>query len=103
MLTALALLAALPTPARGQDREIFARGEAVVDQWCRMCHPREGAPLQPDMAPTFEEIARRPGRDRAFFARFLREDHFPMPIYRLFESEKADVAAYLAFLGRQAR
>lgn len=80
-----------------------ARGAAVVDQWCRMCHLRAADRPDPDMAPPFEKIVRREGRDEAYFARFLREDHFPMTTFRLFDHEKADVVAWLMALQRAGR
>jgi len=52
-------------------------------------------------APAFEKIVRREGRDEAYFARFMQEDHFPMTTFRLFDHEKADVVAYLLALQRQ--
>ena len=78
-----------------------ARGEQVVEQWCRMCHLRATDVADPDMGPPYEEIVRRPGRDEAYFIRFMQEDHFPMTIFRLFDHEKADVVAYLMELQRQ--
>jgi hypothetical protein len=77
------------------------RGAAVVDKWCRLCHLRVTDRRDPDMAPPFEEIVRRQGRDKAYFARFMREDHFPMTTFRLFDQEKADVVAYLVSLQRR--
>ena len=81
--------------------EAARRGEAIVEQWCRMCHQRETDPADPDMAPPFEQIAKRKGRDEAYLARFMREDHFPMTTFRLFDHEKADVVAYLRSLQRR--
>lgn len=78
-----------------------ARGEQVVEQWCRMCHLRATDAADPDMGPPYEEIVRRPGRDEAYFVRFMQEDHFPMTIFRLFDHEKADVVAYLMALQRR--
>jgi len=75
-----------------------ARGEAVVEQWCRLCHLRADDPPDPVMAPRFEDIVRREGRDETYFTRFLKEDHFPMTTFRLFEDEKADVVAWLLAL-----
>ncbi|KQZ96284.1 hypothetical protein ASD64_17660 [Mesorhizobium sp. Root157] len=75
-----------------------SRGALIVDEWCRMCHLRAADKPDPDMAPPYQEIVRRPGRDQAYFVRFLQEDHFPMTIYRLFDHEKADVVAYLMAL-----
>lgn len=78
------------------------RGSRVVEQWCRMCHVRVTDKAGPDMAPPFEEVVKREGRDEAYFVRFMQEDHFPMTTFRLFEHEKADVVAYLMALQRQA-
>jgi cytochrome c1 len=50
------------------------------------------------MAPPYEEIVLREGRDRAYFVKFLKEDHFPMTTFRLFDNEKADVVEYLMAL-----
>ena len=77
------------------------RGEQVVEQWCRTCHLRATDAPDPDMAPPYEEIVRRPGRGEAYFVRFMQGDHFPMTIFRLFDHEKADVVAYLMALQRQ--
>jgi hypothetical protein len=53
------------------------------------------------MAPPHDELVKRPGRDRAFYERFMREDHFPMTIYRLFDNEKQDVIEYLLSLQKK--
>ena len=79
-----------------------ARGEAIVDEWCRMCHQRATDTPNPDMAPPYEEIVLRHGRDEAYFVRFMQEDHFPMTTFRLFDHEKADVVAYLMALKSKA-
>lgn len=89
-------LPCLVVPALAEDAP--ARGAAVVDQWCRLCHLRATDRPDPEMAPPFEQIVRREGRDEAFLRRFLAEDHFPMTIFRLFDHEKADVVAYLMAL-----
>lgn len=88
----------LSPAARADDPA--ARGAAIVDQWCRMCHQRVTDAPDPDMAPPYEEIVRWEGRDEAYFMRFMQEDHFPMTIFRLFDHEKADVVAYLMALQR---
>jgi len=97
VIAAVALLATSPAPAD----EAAVRGEKVVDQWCRLCHLRATDPSNPDMAPPYEQIVQRTGRDEAYFVRFLEEDHFPMTIYRLFDDEKRDVVAYLLSLQRK--
>jgi mono/diheme cytochrome c family protein len=92
------LLAAGPALA---DAAAAARGKAVVDQWCRECHLRASDRPDPVMAPRYEDIVRRPGRDEAYFRKFLHEDHFPMTIFRLREDEKRDVLAYLMALKKK--
>lgn len=100
------LLAALLAGCVGPERSVSggagaARGEAVVAQWCADCHAIPGirAPRDtPGEAPSFRDIADRPGRDARYLAAFLREDHFPMTTYRLFEQERDDVVAYVLSL-----
>ena len=95
---ASAVIAAALLPAGDALADASSRGAAVVEQWCRLCHVRPGEEQGPDMAPSFEEIVKRPGHDEAFFVRFLHEDHFPMTTYRLFEEEKREVVAWLMSL-----
>ncbi|ODT14071.1 MAG: hypothetical protein ABS35_35920 [Kaistia sp. SCN 65-12] len=83
------------------DPAAAARGKAVVDQWCRECHLRANDKPNPTMAPRYEDIVRRPGRNEAYFRKFLSTDHFPMTIYRLFDDEKRDVVAYLMSLKKR--
>jgi mono/diheme cytochrome c family protein len=78
-----------------------ARGKQVVDQWCRECHLRANDKPNPVMAPRYEDIVRRAGRNEAYFRKFLHEDHFPMTIFRLREDEKRDVLAYLMSLKKR--
>lgn len=53
------------------------------------------------MAPRFEDVVRREGRDETYFTRFLKEDHFPMTTFRLFDNEKADIVAWLMTLQKK--
>lgn len=94
------LVACMAIPAIAE--EAVERGAAAVEQWCRLCHLRASDRGGPDMAPPFEDIVQRPGRDRAYFRKFLREDHFPMTTFRLFDEEKADVVVYLMHLQKAA-
>ncbi len=100
MLGLVMVLVPLPFMSAG---DAARRGQAVVEQWCRTCHMRTTDADDPDMAPAFEEIVLRPRRDRAYFRNFLAGDHFPMTIFRLYESEKADVVAYLMDLKKKSR
>jgi mono/diheme cytochrome c family protein len=81
------------------DDPRVARGQAVTQEWCATCHGIE-RPVPGAGAPSFAAIAGRPGRDEAYLAAFLREDHFPMTTYRLFEHEKEEVAAFILSLRR---
>lgn len=90
-------------PGIAHANDSASRGAAIVDEWCRVCHQRSTDRPDPDMAPPYEEIVRRDGRDEAYFIRFMQEDHFPMTIFRLFDHEKADVVAYLMALQRNAK
>jgi|SRR5690606_26963243 len=96
------VLLLMPITAAAEDRGDALRGRVVVEEWCSMCHSVDGVETDPNRAPSFVTLAQRPGRDVAFYTQFLDEDHFPMTTYRLFESEKRDVAAFLAGLHKQA-
>lgn len=103
LLTRLTLaVVTIQVSSTGLANEAASRGEAIVDQWCRACHLRAGDRPDPDMAPPFEEIVTRPGRNRVFFDRFVRGDHFPMTMFRLFDDEKDDVVSYLQALKEQS-
>jgi cytochrome c2 len=99
VVASVAAMFAYPAIAHADDAA--SRGARVVDEWCRMCHQRVTDKPDPDLAPPYEEIVRRRGRDEAYFSRFLQEDHFPMTTFRLFDHEKADVVAYLMALQRR--
>ena len=99
-LLAVVALAAHSTTLTAGTEDAAIRGAKVVDEWCRICHLRASDSPDPDMAPPYEEIVRRPGRDKEYFVRFLDEDHFPMTTFRLFDDEKRDVVEYLLFLQR---
>ena len=83
------------------DPAAVKRGQAVVDEWCRDCHVREGEKLTADMAPPYSMIVGIEGRDRAWFEAFLEADHFPMTTFRLFDHEKADVVEWLLDLQKK--
>lgn len=101
MLTAT--FALLPTTPALADEAAVARGQKVVEEWCRDCHVHEGERLTADMAPPYSMIVTIDGRDRAWFERFLKDDHFPMTTFRLFDHEKADVVEWLMDLQKRAK
>ena len=100
MTLAALCLPLVSAPARA-DAAAIKRGQAVVDDWCRDCHVREGDKLTADMAPPYSMIVSIEGRDRAWFEAFLEADHFPMTTFRLFDHEKADVVEWLLDLQRR--
>jgi mono/diheme cytochrome c family protein len=99
VLAAIVMLLSSLDPLRAD--EAAARGAQLVEQWCSMCHLEPSDRPDPDMAPPFEEIVNREGHDEAWLSRFMKEDHFPMTTFRLFDHEKADVISYLLSLQRQ--
>lgn len=103
-LTAALLAGCVNAERSMRDNAGEPRGEAVVAQWCADCHAVPGRREPRHLAgagPSFREVAARPGRDAAYLAAFLREDHFPMTTYRLFEQERVDVVAYVLSLREQ--
>lgn len=97
-LIALSCVAFAPPALAGGSVE---RGKAVIEQWCRSCHQQASDNPDPDMAPPYEQIVLRPDHTRAYFTQFLKEDHFPMTTYRLFDNEREDVVAYLMALQQE--
>ena len=76
-------------------------GEKLARRWCAACHL-----VAPDQqtattdAPPFATIARAPGFNREKLAFFLLEPHPKMPNMSLSRNEAADLADYIAALGR---
>jgi mono/diheme cytochrome c family protein len=101
LIAGLMLLGSLSAAAA--DPAAVKRGQAVVDEWCRDCHVREGQKLTADMAPPYSMIVAIEDRDRAWFEAFLEADHFPMTTFRLFDHEKADVVEWLLDLQRRGK
>ncbi|WP_346897070.1 cytochrome c [uncultured Roseibium sp.] len=95
---ALIALSGFPSASSALAGGSVERGKVVIEQWCRTCHQRASDNPDPDMAPSYEQIVLRPDHTRAYFVKFLKEDHFPMTTYRLFDSEREDVVAYLMAL-----
>ena len=78
-----------------------SNGETLAKRWCAACHivapdQTHGA----DNVPTFASIGARPGFSADKIARFLMDPHPKMPDMQLGRGEAADLAAYIASLGR---
>lgn len=89
-----------PKPDIARDADPM-RGQAVAERWCIACHVvAPGVVVRPEQAgaPSFVAIALDPAKDQRFLARFLDDVHPPMPTYRLFSEEKADLLAHFARL-----
>ena len=91
-------IAIIAQPALAADA---LNGEKLARRWCEPCHvvaadQREvtGEP------PPFASIAARPGFDAARIATFLLDPHPKMPDMSLTRNEAADLASYIATLGR---
>lgn len=94
----LALVVLVPGASTTAAAGDPVNGRLVVEKWCSLCHSVNGVNTDPDRAPTFEQIANRDGRDRAYLSRMVHEDHFPMTTFRLLEDEKRDVVAFILSL-----
>jgi mono/diheme cytochrome c family protein len=110
LVAALAFLALAIVGCASADRGSGEppRGHALAERWCSECHHvspqdptgmRAGHVLAPSVtAPDFAQIAQRPYADEAYLERFMGELHLPMPIYRLSQSERSDLVAYILSL-----
>lgn len=52
----------------------------------------------PVVAPSFMEVAARPGTTAESLAHFLTDLHLPMPTYRLSDDQRRAVIAYILSL-----
>lgn len=86
MLRLVSMISALCIADAANADDASARGKQVVEEWCRLCHLHAKDAADPDMAPPFENIVEREGRDEAYFVRFMQEDHFPITIFSIFRS-----------------
>ncbi len=103
-IAVVALLAITVASCRGGQANQEAdplNGESLARQWCAACH--RVAPDQPgetlESAPSFMEIAGGPEWDRERLMVFMGEDHLPMPTFRLWGSDREDLAVYILQLG----
>jgi mono/diheme cytochrome c family protein len=92
------LIASLASVAHAADAD---HGEQLARRWCAACHivasdQRSGA----DNVPSFASVAQRPGFSADKLAFFLLDPHPKMPNMGLSRGAAADLAAYIAGLGR---
>jgi cytochrome c2 len=94
IVIAFAGAAALAPPAIAQDIEA---GRLVARRYCSGCHEIRKNPAYSEMAPSFEDIAHRPGTSSTSLNMFLSTPHNRMPGY-LMRQEIYDVSAYIVSL-----
>jgi len=93
------VLLGLPVPANAAADP--ANGEQLARRWCAACHIVANDQTRgTDNVPTFAAIAHIPGFDAGKIASFLRDPHPKMPDMQLSTTEAADLAAYIASLGK---
>jgi mono/diheme cytochrome c family protein len=106
-LTLLALLAAVPAAAWGQDLPGDAKaGRALAERQCSSCHRiGAGEATPPDArAPSFQAVADTEGMGPMAVYVWLHSPHETMPHIRLRQKEAEDVAAYISGLrGAESR
>ena len=93
MVVALALL---PLPAAAQDS---SAGVSLAVRWCMACHivgPNQSTAS--DNAPSFREIAARPGTTAGSLDRFLSTGHTLMPDFLLSSQERNALVTYILSL-----
>jgi len=95
LLGAGAIIAA--APAFGADVD---NGRRLAHRWCEACHVVSATQrrMATDQAPSFSEIARRPGLNAPKIALFLLNPHPKMPDMSLSRTEAGDLAAYIVSL-----
>ena len=91
-----------PEAPSAADVAAAARGLTVAEKWCTDCHrvrPEQRGVQRPEMrAPDFAGIAARPEVNAGYLSRFMEVQHLPMPTFRLYSEEKADIVAYILSL-----
>lgn len=94
---ALSIPLLLAPPAMAQDVGDARRGLALSRQACSSCHAVEAREvLSPvSQAPTFDEVADRPGVTAMGLTVFLRTPHRSMPDLILKPGEIDDIVAHI--------
>lgn len=108
MAAVLAGLVAVPALA---DGTAAADGQALASEYCSACHRvtadqpppppvvmQESTSQETIQAPSFRDIARRPGRDAGYLRALIQSPHFPMPEQEFIPAELDAIIAYLLSL-----
>jgi mono/diheme cytochrome c family protein len=95
---AIAGLALITSPTRALAADA-ANGEIIAKRWCAACHlVSPGQPRANSDVPSFAAIAHE--KSKRQISAFLTDPHPKMPDMNLSRGEIADIAAYIARLGR---
>ena len=96
-------LCVMASPVVAQDRESRERGYALALQLCSGCHVVAPGQRPPTgvAAPTFRDIANRPGMNEVTLHNFLRTPHPIMPMLILSAEEMRDVSSFIIGLKAQ--
>ncbi len=90
LASALALLA---FPAAAQEASVGGR---LAVRWCMACHVVEpNQSRATDNAPSFRDIAARPGTTAGSLDRYLSAGHTLMPDFSLSSQERDALVAYI--------
>jgi mono/diheme cytochrome c family protein len=96
----LAIGFASPSPLQAQANGDAARGRALAQNVCAVCHAvRKDQIMSPNAdAPTFAELAKLRGMSARALAVALRTSHRTMPNLVLEDDEVRDVSVYILSL-----
>lgn len=108
-LSAAALLLAVAAAPALAGGEAPADGLSLATDYCGACHRvRADQPQPPDVAgnageegvraPSFREIAERPGRDADYLRAAIEAPHYPMREQRFIPEELDTIVAYILSL-----
>ena len=92
-----------PLPAEVEASPEVYRGSGLARQVCARCHVvAEGnEPLMDIGAPSFVDVANRPGTTLESLETWLRIKHPSMPNYRFDDESTTDLAAYVLSLRQE--
>jgi len=108
---AAAMLIGLTASLALADGDAATDGVALATEYCSACHRVKAEQPQPPAviidestsqeaipAPSFREIAQRPGRDADYLRALIQAPHFPMPEQQYIPEELDAIIAYITSL-----
>ena len=95
ILTILSVVVVWQTTDKVRAADV-ENGERLAQRWCAVCHVIATDQRRANAdAPSFSEVAKKPGFDARKIASFLLNPHPKMPNMSLSRAEAADLAAYI--------